>query len=90
LENKHQIVIFGSAGCSANCPKKTCYVNISLANHLDDYDGFVSSCSKRAEPIIPREELGFVEYDIQPLIDLGFTRFKQMRPNPNNHFTYTH
>lgn len=83
ISNKDQIVIFASCGCSANCPKKTCYEYISAKNVGQFSNVDVSKfCSKNNN--VKRPNLGFVEYNIKPLIDMGFKNFKYLRQDINN------
>lgn len=83
IPNKDQIVIFASCGCSANCPKKTCYEYISYKN-IGQFTNVDTSqfCSKNNG--VKRPNLGFVEYNIKPLIEMGFKNFKYLRKDSSN------
>ena len=75
IEQKEKITLFANAGCAYNCPSKICYTYISRMNKNEN-EPF--KCSK---DIVPREELGVVEFDLQQLRLLGFRRFKLLRQN---------
>lgn len=77
IESKHRITLFANAGCAFTCPSKTCYVSISRFNKGDRKQPFV--CSQFSKE---REQLGMVDFELQPLLDLGFRSFKILRPAP--------
>ncbi len=74
---KHQITLFANAGCAFTCPSKTCYVSVSKFNK-GDRDQLVG-CSQSSKD---REQLGMIDFDLQPLVELGFRSFKLLRPAP--------
>ena len=52
---------------------------------MNKYEGGDFLCSK---DIVPREELGVVEFDLKHLSEMGFSRFKLLRPNPTGKTGY--
>lgn len=74
INDKSAITLFANAGCAYNCPSRICYTYVSQMNK---FEGAGYRCSKQA---VPREELGMVNFDISRLRDLGFHRFKLLRP----------
>jgi hypothetical protein len=74
---KHRITLFANAGCAFTCPAKICYVSVSKANKggPDQQLG----CSQFTKE---REQLGMIDFELQPLLDLGFRSFKLLRPAP--------
>ncbi len=77
IEEKHRITLFANAGCAFTCPAKTCYVSVSKINKGDPNQKF--RCS---QSIKEREILGMIDFELQPLIDMGFSSFKLLRPAP--------
>jgi len=77
IEAKHRITLFANAGCAFTCPSKTCYVSISKSNKGDPKQPFTCSQSTKE-----REQLGMIDFELQPLVDLGFRSFKILRPAP--------
>lgn len=78
LANKEKIILFGSAGCSWNCPLKTCYEHIAKINSKREVSSLMNWCSKSK---IKREDLGYVEQDTSLLEERGFSLFKYLRKN---------
>lgn len=76
IDGKEAITLFANAGCAYNCPSRICYTYISRMNKPKGGDFL---CSKS---ITPRDELGVIEFDLKKLSDMGFKRFKLLRPNP--------
>ncbi|MCX7095626.1 MAG: hypothetical protein NTY50_19575 [Methylobacter sp.] len=83
LTQKPRITLFANAGCAFNCPSKTCYPAISRINKfntpIDEVGNLKIGCSITT---VPREILGIQDFDIGKLFDLGFERFKLLRPIP--------
>jgi len=77
IENKDRITLFANAGCAFTCPSRTCYVSVSKINKGDSNQEF--QCSRS---IKERESLGMVDFDLKPLRELGFHRFKLLRARP--------
>jgi hypothetical protein len=77
IEEKHRITLFANAGCAFTCPAKTCYQSVSKMNKGDTSQKF--RCS---QPIKERETLGMIDFELQPLMDMGFRSFKLLRPAP--------
>ena len=77
IEGKDRITLFANAGCAFTCPAKTCYVSVSKMNKGDTDETF--RCS---QAIKERHILGMVNFELQPLIDMGFNSFKLLRPAP--------
>lgn len=81
IEAKNRIILFANAGCALNCPSRICYAAISKKNKLDSEvrrDSEIS-CSRTLKY---REQLGMVDLDLIPLMELGFFKFKLLRPKP--------
>lgn len=74
---KHRVTLFANAGCAFSCPSKTCYVSVSKANKGDPDQPLVCSQSTKE-----REQLGMIDFELQPLIEMGFRSFKLLRPAP--------
>ncbi len=75
IDDKDSIRLFANAGCAYNCPSKICYNYIAKMNK---FNSKTYVCSKR---LVPRKELGMVDFDVERLVDMGFSRFKMLRPN---------
>lgn len=73
LQHKERITLFANAGCALTCPSKICYPSISKRNK---YKGDVVQCSRNLKE---REMRGMVDFDLEPLQALGFSRFKLLR-----------
>jgi collagenase-like PrtC family protease len=78
IEAKDRITLFANAGCALTCPSKLCYLSISKMNKGK---GGKFQCS---QPIKERENLGMVDFPLQPYIDRGFHRFKLLRARPGS------
>jgi hypothetical protein len=76
IDCKDRITLFANAGCALTCPSKICYPSISKMNK---YTGAEFHCSKSLRE---REQIGMIDFDLTPLIDLGFRRFKMLRGAP--------
>jgi hypothetical protein len=74
IARKERITLFANAGCALTCPSKICYPSISRANK---FTGEKARCSFELKP---REMLGIVDFDLDQLVRLGFSRFKMLRP----------
>lgn len=91
IEQKGRITLFAVAGCAYNCPARTCYRHVSRINKflmsknpLINIVGFILfpfkiGCSRRK---LKRALLGMVDFDVQRFVDMGYSSFKVMRPNP--------
>ena len=79
IENKKDITLFANAGCAYTCPSKICYPSISKANKTGDHDLF--RCSQKLKE---RNTIGMYDFDLDHLQDLGFERFKLLRPRSGN------
>ncbi len=76
IENKERITLFANAGCALTCPSKICYPSISVINK---YKGGEFKCSQTLKY---REKHGMVDFDLDALSSLGFSRFKLLRARP--------
>lgn len=76
IELKSRITLFANAGCALTCPSKICYPSISKMNK---YQGGEFRCSQSLKY---RELHGMVDFDLEKLSALGFTRFKLLRAKP--------
>jgi hypothetical protein len=75
IDDKKNITLFANAGCAYTCPSKICYPSISKANKTGDNDLF--RCSQKLKE---RNTIGMFDFDLDHLQDLGFERFKLLRP----------
>lgn len=76
VPEKNRITLFANAGCALTCPSHTCYPTISKFNK----DGQTEMiCS---QPLKARENKGVIDFDLNRLQALGFSRFKVLRPSP--------
>jgi len=73
IDNKSQVTLFANAGCALNCPSKICYPSISKANK---FTGERFQCSQTMKF---RNILGMIDFDLDKLSALGFSRFKVLR-----------
>lgn len=73
VPEKARVTLFGNAGCAFTCPSKTCYVSMSRANKIGE--GKIT-CSQTLKD---REMFGMIDFDLERLQDLGFSRFKMLR-----------
>jgi len=78
IKEKDRIIIFANAGCALTCPAHLCYPSISKINK---YQGAQFQCS---QPIKKRDNLGMVDFPLQPYIDMGFHHFKLLRARPDS------
>jgi len=77
IEARDRVTLFANAGCAFTCPSKTCYVSISRFNKGDPKQSV--ACSQFSKE---REQLGMIDFELQPLQDMGFRSFKVLRPAP--------
>ncbi len=77
LPDKHRITLFANAGCALTCPSRTCYASVSKMNKGQ---GGQFLCS---QPVKARDLRGMIDFDLRPLQDLGFSRFKLLRSRPS-------
>jgi hypothetical protein len=77
IEDKHRITLFANAGCAFTCPSKICYVAVSKLNKGNREQPV--GCSQSTKE---RDQLGMVDFELQPLMELGFRSFKVLRPAP--------
>jgi hypothetical protein len=77
IEHKDRITLFANAGCAFTCPSRTCYVSVSKINKGDPNEPF--RCSQSLKE---REQIGMIDFDLEPLVDMGFHSFKLLRPAP--------
>jgi collagenase-like PrtC family protease len=76
LPCKERVTLFANAGCALTCPSKICYVSISKYNKTGAGELLCSQSLKE------REMRGMIDFDLTPLQELGFTRFKLLRARP--------
>ncbi len=76
IKDKDRITLFANAGCALTCPSKICYPSISKMNK---YKGGEFRCSQTLKY---RELQGMVDFDLDKLAALGFSRFKLLRAKP--------
>jgi hypothetical protein len=77
IEARDRITLFANAGCAFTCPAKICYVSISKMNKGNSKAKF--SCS---QSIKERDQLGMIDFDLDPLLEMGFRSFKLLRAAP--------
>lgn len=82
LPSKERITLFANAGCALTCPSKICYVSISK------YNKALSGEFKCSQPLKAREMIGMVDFDLDHLQTLGFSRFKLLRSRPGGKTGY--
>ncbi len=80
LADKDRITLFANAGCALTCPSKTCYASISKSNKFNGPPDLLCS-----QPLKERERMGMVEFDLDALAALGFSRFKVLRSRNPGH-----
>ncbi|MGD8384619.1 MAG: hypothetical protein PVF89_04335 [Lysobacterales bacterium] len=77
ITSRERITLFANAGCAFTCPSRICYASISKMNkHIP---GAEFACSQAFKD---REQLGMIDFDLEPLIDMGFRSFKLLRAAP--------
>lgn len=74
LPEKHRIRIFANAGCAFNCPSRICYPSFSKYNKTLSGDLLCSM------PYKQREDMGKQWFDVKPLEEMGYSRFKLVPP----------
>jgi hypothetical protein len=74
LPDKDRITLFANAACALTCPSKICYRSISKFNKNEQAELLCSGHMKS------RVFRGMVDFNVGALNDLGFTRFKVLRP----------
>jgi hypothetical protein len=79
IKTPERITLFANAGCAFTCPSKTCYASFSKMNKGDEDAKFLCSQS-----IKEREQLGMLDFELEPLIDMGFRSFKLLRAAPGS------
>ena len=77
IDAKDKIILFANAGCALTCPSKLCYLSLSK---LNKYKGGKFQCS---QSIKDREQLGMVDFPLEPYIEMGFQHFKLLRARPH-------
>jgi len=73
VPEKQRVTLFANAGCALTCPSRICYVSISKINKGN---GGQFKCSQSLKE---REQRGMVDFDLERLQALGFSRFKLLR-----------
>lgn len=87
IDRKDRIRLFVNAGCMYKCPTMECYGSISRLNKQIPESKFKCAQDHFPEYALDRAgQIGMTEFDPQPLIELGFTRFKRMRNKSNTAF----
>jgi len=83
IKVKDKIILFANAGCALTCPSKICYPFFSKANKFDKelMKNIGPSCSQTLKH---REQLGMVDFDLNPLMEMDFFRFKLLRARPGD------
>lgn len=77
IGEKSRITLFANAGCALSCPSKICYPSVSKANKTANAAQLLCSV-----PFKTREAMGMVDFDLDQLGALGFSRFKMLRERP--------
>ena len=77
IGDKSRITLFANAGCALTCPSRICYPSVSKANKT--VNGTRLLCSV---PYKAREAMGMVDFDLDQLGAMGFSRFKMLRERP--------
>ncbi|MCW8845065.1 MAG: hypothetical protein OQK99_04440 [Gammaproteobacteria bacterium] len=76
IEYKDRITLFANAGCAMTCPSRICYASFSEFNKFKGADILCSQTIKE------RESFGMIDFQLEPLLALGFTHFKLLRSRP--------
>ncbi len=71
IKNKDGVILFASSRCERTCPKRTCYIDMSKGHQNPNHMQF--NCSN---PTGDKGERYYYEFNLKPLIDMGFNRFK--------------
>jgi hypothetical protein len=74
IEEKDRITLFANAGCAFTCPSRICYVSVSKLNKQTGNEQF--RCSRSLKQ---REVIGMIDFELEPMIELGFRHFKLLR-----------
>jgi hypothetical protein len=74
IEDKDRITLFANAGCAFTCPSRICYVSVSKINKMTGKEEH--RCSQSLKH---REVIGMIDFELEPLIALGFRHFKLLR-----------
>lgn len=77
INQKQRIRLFANAGCAYTCPSRICYRSFSQVNK--NRDGAQPQCSA---PLKARDAEGMIDFDLVPLVEMGFTQFKLLRARP--------
>jgi len=77
IKSKDRIILFANGGCALTCPARICYAAFSRLNKGQEAK---QRCSRDLKA---REILGMVDFDLAPLIEMGFRQFKLLRPRPS-------
>ncbi len=91
VPHRERVTLFGNAGCALTCPARMCYARISRINKVRGsrnplvrlYGYLVGVCIiECSQKKIRRQMRGVVDFDIRPLVAMGFKRFKMLRARP--------
>lgn len=77
IVNKDRTRLFVNAGCMYSCPTMGCYKTIAAQNQGIS-GSMPRSCALHHEPGLIAQ-VHFHTFDLQELINLGFTKFKKLR-----------
>ena len=99
IAQKDRVTLFGNAGCALTCPDRICYRRISetnkkLATHhpVRRYMTFLFQLGFKSDwcsnKLHPRKLKGVVDFDLDHLSSLGFTRFKMLREHKQRQTGY--
>ena len=77
IDAKDRITLFANAGCALTCPSKLCYPSFSK---LNKGNGGEFQCALMFKD---RNLDGMIDFPLEPLIEMGFKRFKLLRALPN-------
>jgi hypothetical protein len=80
--SKDRITLFANAGCALTCPSKICYPSISKLNRTGEGEFMCS------QPLKQRDMQGMIDFDLEHLQQLGFSRFKLLRSRPGGRTGY--
>lgn len=79
IDDRKNVTLFANAGCALTCPSRICYPSVSKANKTGDKSLF--RCSQKLKE---RNTVGMYDFDLDHLLELGFERFKLLRPRSGN------
>jgi len=78
ITDKDRIRLFANAGCAYTCPAKICYKSFSKYNKTGSGE---LKCSQEHKQ---RQMQGMIDFDLQQLRNMGFSKFKLLQARVGN------